>query len=171
MEINVHMPGGAMGASDDDAPFESFLRIISVAACKDRKNEWADKYSTNFENDVFMLHPYCWCEKETCPWCSVDPMDKIMLQQNPEGQSAPNFHYKPTDFKVWWYKYIGRGMDQNRPLKAEEFTELARRCFESLGLTEADRVQLAKEIKEHGEASVALFKHMLSTIQLPHSQE
>ncbi len=25
----------------------------------------------------------------------------------------PNFHYKPTGTMVWWYKYIGRGMDWN----------------------------------------------------------
>lgn len=25
----------------------------------------------------------------------------------------PNFHYKPTGTMIWWYKYIGRGMDWN----------------------------------------------------------
>jgi hypothetical protein len=27
-------------------------------------------YGTDFSNDVFMMHPYCWCEKEDCPWCA-----------------------------------------------------------------------------------------------------
>lgn len=26
-------------------------------------------YGAEYENDVFMMHPYCWCEQETCPWC------------------------------------------------------------------------------------------------------
>jgi hypothetical protein len=52
-------------------------------------------YGANFENDVFMIHRYCWCEKEDCPWC--------------EGEE-PNFRYKPTGATISWYKYIGRGM-------------------------------------------------------------
>lgn len=27
-------------------------------------------YGELFENDTFMLHPYCWCEKDDCPWCA-----------------------------------------------------------------------------------------------------
>lgn len=27
-------------------------------------------YGANFENDVFMMHPFCWCEGEDCLWCS-----------------------------------------------------------------------------------------------------
>ena len=26
-------------------------------------------YGAIYENDVFMMHPYCWCEQEDCPWC------------------------------------------------------------------------------------------------------
>lgn len=26
-------------------------------------------YATEFENEVFQLHPYCWCERADCPWC------------------------------------------------------------------------------------------------------
>lgn len=52
-------------------------------------------YGVDYENDVFMMHPYCWCDKLSCPWCG--------------DKEAPNFHYKPTGGKVWWYKWIGRG--------------------------------------------------------------
>ena len=28
-------------------------------------------YGADYENDVFMMHHYCWCEKEgECPWCT-----------------------------------------------------------------------------------------------------
>lgn len=26
-------------------------------------------YGAYFENDTFQMHPYCWCEKDDCPWC------------------------------------------------------------------------------------------------------
>lgn len=52
-------------------------------------------YGVDYENDIFMMHPFCWCENETCRWCGEE--------------DAPNFLYKPTGGKVWWYKWIGRG--------------------------------------------------------------
>ncbi len=27
-------------------------------------------YGANFENDTFLLHRYCWCERDDCPWCA-----------------------------------------------------------------------------------------------------
>lgn len=27
-------------------------------------------YGVAFENDVFMMHPFCWCEKSECQWCA-----------------------------------------------------------------------------------------------------
>ena len=53
-------------------------------------------YGGYVDNDIFMMHPYCWCEKDDCPWCGEE--------------HAPNFHHKPTGLMIWWYKYIGRGM-------------------------------------------------------------
>lgn len=26
-------------------------------------------YGANFKNDVFMMHSYCWCDEDDCPWC------------------------------------------------------------------------------------------------------
>lgn len=26
-------------------------------------------YGVNFENEVFMIHRYCWCDQEDCLWC------------------------------------------------------------------------------------------------------
>lgn len=30
---------------------------------------FAKAYGTNYVNDTFMLHRYCWCEDDDCPWC------------------------------------------------------------------------------------------------------
>lgn len=29
-------------------------------------------YGENFENEVFMMHRFCWCDGEDCRWCSED---------------------------------------------------------------------------------------------------
>ena len=55
----------------------------------------------NDEWDECMMHAFCWWDEEGCAWCGAD--------------EAPNFHHKPTGVKVWWYKYIGRGMEVVAP--------------------------------------------------------
>ena len=27
-------------------------------------------YGAEYENETFMMHPYCWCEKPDCEWCA-----------------------------------------------------------------------------------------------------
>ena len=81
-------------------------------------NDWAEKYGVEHENDVFMMHPFCWCERQDCPWC---------------GGGAPNFWYKPTNFKVWWYKYIGRDMQTNRNYTGIEVYQILTNCLRSIG--------------------------------------
>jgi hypothetical protein len=51
-------------------------------------------YGVEYENDTFMMHPFCWCGQDDCKWCGK--------------KNFPNFLYKPTGGKVWWYKWIGR---------------------------------------------------------------
>jgi hypothetical protein len=63
-----------------------------------------DGYGINYENDVFMMHPYCWCEQDDCKWCSKD---------------EPNFIFKPTKCGIRWYKYIGRDQVQEGKLPAD----------------------------------------------------
>jgi hypothetical protein len=74
---------------------ESIIRSLSEKI-DPTPQSWCSKYGVNFENETFSIHRYCWCEEENCPWCG--PLE------------APNFWHKPTGLKVWWYKYIGRGM-------------------------------------------------------------
>jgi len=63
------------------------------------------------------MHPFCWCELETCPWCR-------------EKDPLPNFHYKPLDFKVNWYKYIGRNMNYNKELTPEQCADMLKNCIQ-----------------------------------------
>lgn len=200
MSVQVIMPKGALGASADDSLLDALLRAVAVKYDDDPEMTWASKYGTDFENNEFMMHCYCWCEQDDCPWCagcdcpssayhyfvddkevtwdewmqffkdevgpacyepggSRDPDAEIAWRQradaankrrasrhDPEcdfckgvnvaakhggepGRPAPNFWYKPTGFKVWWYKYIGRSMETNRPLTKHEALEMMNRLL------------------------------------------
>lgn len=74
-------------------------------------------YGQEFENTVFKMHPYCWCDKEECPWCY---------------QGAPNFEFKETNFTLVWYKYIGRSMEYD-PISEDEINRIFDLCEKSLG--------------------------------------
>lgn len=78
-------------------------------------------YGTDYDSDVFMMHHYCWCDQDDCPWCGWEM----------EHEQAPNFHHKSTGFKVWWYKYIGRGMRIENPQNAD-FVKILAECMDSI---------------------------------------
>ena len=86
-----------MGSYARESLLETALRQIAIKYSNDPDIEWAEKYGTKYEDGRFMMHPYCWCGKDECKWCG--------------DAQHPNFFYKPIGIKVWWYKYIGRGMD------------------------------------------------------------
>jgi len=73
---------------------------------------------------------YCWCGSGSCPWCAGcidsdnwDGSAHALLTAAEvwaahgfvTGKEAPNLWYRDAhtgvDARVWWYKYIGRGME------------------------------------------------------------
>ena len=119
-KIEIVVPHGMFPAEGDELGpgLEAGLRRIAKAC--GNADEWPEKYGAVFENDIFMMHPFCWCDREDCPWCR---------EENP----APNFHYKPTGLKVWWYKYIGRDMEhENPPGDDTAVAKVVAHCLESL---------------------------------------
>ena len=55
-----------------------------------------DGYGAHWDNDVFLMHPYCWCEESTCKWCSETACDCA----NP----APLFYIdnEEVDSETYW---------------------------------------------------------------------
>lgn len=121
MSVTITIPPGMFGKSKHDSALVNMLRALALKASSDRQ-EWCDKYGTDYENEVFMMHPFCWCEKSDCAWCGSAE----------ERKGAPNFWYKPTDLKVWWYKYIGRGMEASRALEIDEINTILSHCLSSM---------------------------------------
>jgi hypothetical protein len=78
-------------------------------------------YGAKYENNVFLMRPFCWCGKPDCLWCFDFEDEDEHVKQIRERfgdwsaayQQAPNFWYKPKNWQVRWYKYIGRGMEQS----------------------------------------------------------
>ena len=68
-----------------------------------------------FENEVFVLRAYCWCDGELA---------------GHEHGCPPNFVC--GDFAACWYKYLGRGSSQSRTLTEAEWRQIMQRCLESL---------------------------------------
>ena len=99
--ITVVVPHGAFPKDDLlEQLVEIGLRLIAQKCGK--ITAWSDnypeKYGANFENDVFIMHPFCWCDKGNCKYCD---------DENP----APNFLHKDSGLEIHWYKYIGRSME------------------------------------------------------------
>jgi len=116
-KIKVYAPAGAMGKCEYDTALDTMLRKVAEAA--GNPEDWNEKYGTLFENDIFRMHPYCWCDRDECKWCrEVDP--------------SPNFEYKPTGFKVWWYKYIGRETEASERYSKESIEHILDRCVKSV---------------------------------------
>jgi len=186
------------------------LRIITKAIIEatDAENAYGlggpYGYGASWDSKVFMMHPYCWCERDDCPWCAtctcpdsawtykidgkivsedeyIDFMPRNLGTRpprliggvaNPEykkwmeraaelnrrrsyehtpvcpfclgtgvgagkgaepGMPAPNFWHKRSNMKVWWYKYIGRGMKvRHLPLETGAWEEILAECLRNI---------------------------------------
>lgn len=63
-------------------------------------------YGAEFENDVFEMH----MDGDLDCICEDDP-DRNQDHEAACPFSRPNFRHKASGFSVWWYKWIGRGME------------------------------------------------------------
>ncbi len=79
-----------------------------------------DNYGIKFNNDVFEMNPYCWCEDTNCPQCSL-------------GTQCNLFH-KPSGLRLSWYKYALRDSYTNIELDVELFTDIIDDCLRSVGV-------------------------------------
>jgi hypothetical protein len=132
-KIEVTMSSGALGYQPGEDTIDTMLRAIAVAVeAKTGADDWAEKYGVNYDCDTFMMHRYCWCEKGTCEWCRCCECDGDSCEDNcfSNIQSAPNFHHKASGLKIWWYKYIGRGMEVEG-VKYVDLAAVYRSCIEA----------------------------------------
>ncbi|GIQ64898.1 hypothetical protein PACILC2_34660 [Paenibacillus cisolokensis] len=72
-----------------------------------------------YENDTFRIMPYYWGDDE-------------------EISEMPNFVYKPTGYRLKWYKYALRDSYANQDVTYVQLDEMLRKCRESLGVSAND---------------------------------
>lgn len=217
-------PRGMFGATADSSPLELALCVIGVGFGE--QGEWNAKYGASFENDTFLMKPFCWCESSNCPWCAgcgAFEAGCVACRSHPEAQRAinaaeraarglpnepyqwlcdcgaeealeadrdmrgcdyhrgagifarfapwtvdpgrryydpPNFWFKPDDFRVTWYKYIGRDMQANKDALSGDFLE---RVFAThpRGMTVAEAIA---EMERQEEATANSFAKMFAEL-------
>lgn len=99
---------------------EHGLRALGDAVAHklgDKNSNPCDNSGARFENEVFTMNSYCWC-------CGDTP-------EHAEG-CPPNFYIESLDFDVEWYKYLGRGSNQNKEITYEQWSEIFLKCLNSL---------------------------------------
>lgn len=110
-------------------PFAMFLDYLGFdhyGNCENKSKsktiaDHMDEYG-DYEDDVFSIKPFCWCNV-----CDGEGKDGETCPRN----GKPNFHYKPKDFKLHWYKYPIRGNNTNKDITAQEFLEMINDCVRS----------------------------------------
>lgn len=253
-KLEIITPSGMFGGQAGEHALYTAMRIIGVGFGEE--GGWNAKYGADYENDVFLMKRYCWCERDDCPWCAgcgafedacracsvdhhavdcfrnvlsaqkaswdaahpkaaYDPQQKAhsalnlalrqarRLPESPyqwecdcggeaRGEAArdaegcdyhkgvgmfarfapwthdggrryydpPNFWFKPDNFRVTWYKYIGRDMAANKDAVSPDFME---RIFAThpRGMTLADAVE---ETARQEEETAAGFARMFADL-------
>ena len=102
---------------DRDVGWEDELFRLFEAYAPDRDCGWRE-CGVNFKNEVFEVHPYCWCDDEDCPQCG--------------HATQPNFRHKPSGLEIQWYKYPLRNSYANRTVTLAEFRAIIDGCVNSI---------------------------------------
>ncbi len=111
-------------ASGDDEVTEwevtrEFKRRVMKQLCDEMGIEWNDGYG-------------CWAH------CTCDYKDKwrAFCANNHHTPDCllvrPNFHYKPTNYQLRWYKYPLRDSYANQKLTLSQFRKMIDHCIQSL---------------------------------------
>lgn len=81
-------------------------------------------YGVDYESELFEVHPYYWGE---CTCGHADEEDEVVHSESCL-LLRPNFIFKPTDYRLEWYKYALRDSYANRSLSPKEFRDMINQC-------------------------------------------
>lgn len=77
----------------------------------------------SFENEVFALRTYCWCDGSF---------------PGHEDECPPNFEHFGSGVKITWYKHVSRGLEFPDDLSHKKWLEILLDCHNSLTVTTQD---------------------------------
>jgi len=95
-------------------------------------------YGVEFENDVFLMHPFCWCDKDDCPWCGgcqTDHGDPVHTSECYQMRVRTDLLAEGFVPQEWTQTYVRapRGWSYERARKIE--TRVRRKWCEHFGLS------------------------------------
>jgi hypothetical protein len=126
------------GANFHEIPLAGYVQAglrrlgAVVAPESDSGLDPVDNSGASFENAVFSLRAFCWCDGES--------------PEHAEAGCPPNFAFVGGSFTpprasaarvfapliVDWYKYLGRGSTQDRSVSAREWSQIEAICLASV---------------------------------------
>ena len=109
---------------DSPAWINPGLEAIATAIKAQRgegDDDWTELTSNSggepFENDLFAMRSYCWCDGE---------------RPGHEDGCPPNFEHKPTGLIINWYKHSRRGRSQNQVVSGAEWSAIVAECLRAV---------------------------------------
>ena len=76
-DFEIYLPPGAFTEYDAKDPLGNALRGLTRTLIEKGHGEAGGGffggdygYGVDFQNDIFMMHHYCWCDEDDCEWCS-----------------------------------------------------------------------------------------------------
>jgi len=110
--------------------FYFYLRLMKFTSDQGYSNSFYE----GFENDTFYIHAFHWggctCGL-TCP-IGTDDMTSPEEHDSECLIYKPNFIYKPSDFRLDWYKHPLRSNNCNKEMTLEQFHDMMEDCLKSL---------------------------------------
>lgn len=98
---------------------EPGLRVLGelLSAQQGVGDGWPVVYGPDdvFENDVFTIRAYCWCDGD----------------RHPDG-CPPNFVHHGSGWTINWYKHVGRGLSSDRPFDRDAWVGVLWDCIRSI---------------------------------------
>ena len=127
----------AFGANYHEIPLSGYVRAglfqlgEAVTSESDTGANPTENSGAQFENPVFALRAFCWCDNE---------------QEGHQEGCPPNFEFFGGQFRlpgsdepvavnplvVDWYKYLGRGSSQSRTVSSREWDRIVQICLASI---------------------------------------
>lgn len=110
-----------MNGVDVKPMIEQFIKELAQQCPDNHYRNVEDKatFGEEFENSNFKLVPF-----------SYDSFEDEF--EGDSGDDEWNFIWKNNNFKLSWYKHIGRGMRYSRAMSYAEFNKMREQCLKSL---------------------------------------
>jgi hypothetical protein len=125
-EAWTHVLDGKIATPDQvDALYEKLYAA--------RPDQWTDEQAEIDRRLVSTHDP-------VCDFCLG--RGELVRMGGSAGQGAPNFWHKPSGIKIWWYKYLGRGMESQGPL--DKWPQALREIYEFCRVIDATDSQVAR---------------------------